>query len=187
MKTSKVNFITRFTNYFSQTGRQANLQIAEMQSDNPKATIYQKRLKEGAIGLLQSSQSRDNEISDTFILIHRNGIGVKDSRQDIFTDNKHNPINKLTTISKELFDKSALKIKSVKKSIFYALPQNTVEEVATKTHNLDGSTQLIVKSSGNRKSAFPITRLAGSLHPSMAEKFELSNGDKIFIEKYPQY
>lgn len=171
MRTQKINFFTICTNYLTKTGRQANIEIADMQG-----AVYQKRLPNGHIALLN-----EHKAGDTFMLIKKDGsVGIKESTK------KENGTNKLITIAKTFYEKSSQKIKEVKKEVLYSLPENRIEEIARKTSNIDGSSELKVISAADRKTPFHQTRLAGSLHPAMAEKTITQNGDRVYIERYPQ-
>lgn len=169
MKTAKVNFFTKCINYLSETGRQANLEIAEMQG-----TIYQKRLRNGHIALLN-----EHKTGDTFMLIQKDSsINVKASKKAV------NGSKKLLSFAKTTYDKYSTIVQTVKKEVFYF--EDKIEEIARKTRNIDGSSELKVISAGARKTQFHQTRLAGQLHPAMAEKTYLPKGDIVYIERYPQ-
>lgn len=171
MKTQKVNFFTICINHLTPNGRNANLEIAEMQGK-----IYQKRLKNGNIALLN-----EHKAGDTFMLIKKDGtLSIKATKK------KENGENKLISITKTFYEKSLQKIKEIKKEVLYSLPENKIEETARKISYLDGPSGLKVISAGNRKTPFHQTRLAGSLHPSMAEKTVMPNGDVVYVERYGQ-
>jgi len=156
---------------FTKTGRQANFEMAEMQG-----AIYQKRLQNGNIALLN-----EHKTGDTFLLIKQDGsVDVKESIKTAKS-------KQLLSFVKTYYDKWAQKEKEIKKAVFYAMPEGKIEEIVQKTTNfIDGSSELKVITAGNRKSEFPATRLAGSLHPSMAKKVILPDGTKIYTESYPQ-
>lgn len=169
MKTKKVNFFTICRNTLTKNGRLANLEIAEMQSP-----VYQKRLRNGDIALLNEDKS-----GDTFMLIK------KDCSMDMKKSQKaENGYSKLLSFAKEYYDKSSQKLKEVKKEVFYY--NHRIEEIARKTRNVDGSSELKIVSAGDRKTLFHQTRLAGSLHPAMAERTIMKSGDVVNIERYPQ-
>lgn len=168
MRTQKVNFLTRCINYLTENGRQANLEIAEMQG-----AIYQKRLRHGNIALLN-----EHKTGDTFMLIRKEGSIVKDTKKT------ENGPKKLLSSVKTFYDNYSCIVKKVKKEIFFF--EGRAEEIARKTTNLDGSSELKVVSAGDRKTQFHQTRLAGSLHPAMSEKTIMQNGDVVYIERYPQ-
>ncbi len=184
MKTRKVNFITCLVNSFTETGRHANIQIAEMKLDAPSGKIYQRRLRNRNIGLLQKTHLNKpygQTNCDCVVLINKDGSVSTKEHHTTTTASK-----KIIYSLKTLYGKLSNKIQTVEKTLLYAHPSGKFEESATKTVNhLMGTSELVVKCAAGNTS-FPTTKLAGSLHPRMAEKSVLPNGDTIYIERYPQ-
>ena len=188
----KVNRVVKFFNKFSSNGVIVNKQI-KMLEKNTKAPIYQKRYLNGTFALLQGTNNGSLQ-RDVFCLIRPDGsIVVKSTNNEYLKDGY-----KLHTSERVVGHSFYSNASGYKKQVLYNLnskdSSQQVEEYAKKDHrmasydsenNLGWVSRLFVYSRAARKSEFPATRLGGSLHPAVAEKYERKNGDLIWIEKYP--
>lgn len=180
--TIKVNNFTKFLNSFTKTGRQANKEINDMCLLAHKDVIYQKRLQNGSIALLKKLEfSKFSE--DTFCLIKPDGSKVVKTTHNVFSG--ENEKQKTHLVFTEFFNNAGTRMKLIKKAVLYRMPKCKIEEIAKKLTIWDGPSELTVCSKAGRISEFPVTKLAGSIHPNMATKKELPNGDVIYREYHP--
>lgn len=174
---NKVNNFTIFLNYFTPIGRLANKEIKNMRSGLSPNAVYQKRLSSDTI-ILQHDKTWKKSIQSTTVLLGSDGSKNVTLREKKFFENGF----ELLSIIKKSF--CGMK-KNSEKQVLYNTKTGKIEEKATKIYSLDGPSILTVKSTGNRESHFPVTKLAGPIHPAVAKKEILKNGDTIYIESYP--
>ncbi len=180
--TYKVNRITRFINSFSKTGRQANKEISNMIALPLSDTVYQKRLSNGSIALMKNNVFSTFK-RDLFCLIKKDGSVITKSTQNSLPGN--NEKFKFHYSVKQVLNSYGQKIKLMKRSVLYRLQDGKIEETAKKVSVPGGPSELIVRSAAGRISEFPATTLGGRIHPAVATKSELPNGDVIYREYYP--
>lgn len=173
----KVNKYVRFLNNFTAVGREANLQIKRMAKNNSNP-IYQNRYFGQSLALLQKNVSKLTK-EDCFCCIQKDG-----SKVFKHTSNKKRFGFKLFSLNKEVIDKYDMPVSSYKKEVVFNLNNKTIEEYATKKSGVDTPSVLIVRSKAERQSQFPSTELGGSVHPAIAVKNVLSNGDTVYFESY---
>ena len=172
--TVKVNRFVKFLNSLSQTGRYANKQISQMKRacGNP---VYQNRYFGNSIALLQKNLDRD-----CFCYVQKDGSKIVRE-----TENKHLYGFKLFSSKKVYSDYGDMQIKLTQKQAVYNMHAGKIEEEAKKSYSIDGPSILIVRSAAERQSQFPSTELGGSIHPAVAAKQNMPNGDTVYIERYP--
>lgn len=190
--TTKVNGLVRFINMFSDSGVVANEQI-KLLKKNSNAPIYQRRYLNGTIALLQDT-TRKALNDDVFCLIKPDGSMVTKATSNQYIGNGY----KLHTCEKTSNSDFSNKAIGFVKEVFYNLnskdSNHQIEEYAKKSRRTtlsgesyydDWVSRLFVFTKKRRESEFPSTKLGGSIHPAIANKFERENGDIIYIEKYP--
>ena len=174
---NKVNNFTIFLNYFTPVGRFANQEIKNLRSVCSQPPVYQKRLCCDTI-VLQHDECWKNVHKSTTVMLDSKGAKNITTREKIHFKDGFD----LLTIIKKGFCGEKTKFE---KQVLYNTENGKIEEKATKYISLDGPSNLTVKSSAARKSVFPSTRLGGSIHPAVAEKEILENGDVVYTEAYP--
>ena len=105
-----------------------------------------------------------------------------------FYDNNGKSYNKFVSIKADIvdfFNGSGHAVSEKIKEIIHNPRTKKIEEIAQYKRNIDGASELIVKSVAGRETDFHKTSLAGRLHPAMAEKTIAQSGDVTYIEKYP--
>lgn len=172
--TVKITKLTMFRNKFSKVGRVANDNITALQRENPGRDIYQKRLQNGKIGLLLSEKNNSD-----FFIVGTNGIVAAAK-----TENTNDFVGKLYNRVKVFYDEMEIAIRKIQQSSVKNLKNGKIEEVSLRKWNIDGPVDIIVKSKAGRQSQFPVTRIAKNIHPAVAQKSELSNGDTVYWEHY---
>ena len=174
---NKVNNFTIFLNNFTPIGRAANKEIQNLRSVGRHNPVYQKRLGCDTI-MLQHDQCWKNVHKSTTVTLGSNGSKNVTIREKTHLENGFD----LLAIIKKRFGELKTQFE---KQVLYNQKNGKIEEYATKYISLDGPSILLVKSSAGRKSVFPSTRLGGSIHPAVAKKEILENGDVLYTEAYP--
>ncbi len=181
--TINVDGITILVNMFSKSGRQANKQIKTLRKEHPICTIYQRRLKDNKIALLATS-SLDRTKTSRFMVVDEEKILGNNRTHLSYLCKDFDLLHKVYESTKTRFGEFKNTLKTVEKAVLYRMPGNKIEESATKTILTDGPVELRVYSPSDRKTPFYMTKLAGTLHPAMAQKKTLPNGDIIYIERH---
>lgn len=178
----KVNIFTLMKNQFSKTGRIANTEIAEIKTSFPKAIINQDNI--GDTIELSFHHSDDFGTFKAKTKISSNGVIETEHDGERFMG-KNNEFSLFHTIKKQ-FLKGSFDIaqKKVETQILFNHKTKQAEEVATKTTDLFGPTEIKVTTKKNRTTAFPTTTIAGNIHPAQATKTVQENGDVVYIERY---
>ena len=186
MRTSKVNFITLVKNNFTRAGRAANVELMEMYAENPKVVAYQKGLSNGKIALKCRSARSQSGVKDNLLIFSKNGLdATKETIISRLDSSIHKHVYSSILSIKNLYNIFGEALLTTKKVILYNLTNRKVEESATKITNLSGASKLKVYSAGSRTTQFPSTRLAGSLHPQIAEKhIDKLSGDVYYVETH---
>ena len=183
--TYNLNRITRFINSFSKTGRQANRKIKNMLKYPNSGMVYQKQFKDGSIALLQYQYFPRRRMSaDIFCLIKSDGSKVSKITTNTISQNKTGTQRVYRSIA-EFLDITGGRMKLINKSVLFRMPDGKIEEAAKQVSIPGGHFELNVYSAFNRISEFPSTSLGGRIHPAVATKSELPNGDVIYREYYP--
>ena len=178
----RVNIFTLMKNQFSKAGRFANTEIAEIKASYPKARINQ-----------------DN-VGDTIELSfnHTDNFGMFNSKTCISPDgitetelNSERAIGRkkefslFHTIKKRFLKGSSdIEEKRTETQVIFNHKTKQAEEVATKTTDLFGPTEIKVTTKKNRTTTFPTTTIAGNIHPAQATKTVKENGDIVYIERH---
>ena len=172
--------ITKFTmlkNCFTSAGMRANKEIRRMLAVADPGDIYQKKLSNGKI-VIQQDQKWKNLKKSTTIILDKYEIQNKTTREKKFLDG----FELLSIIKRDL---PQIGITNKEKQILCNTKNGKIEEKATKYSGFCIGSTLSVISYGNRESKFPVTKLAGSIHPAIAHKISYKNGDIQYIEMYP--
>lgn len=175
--TNKVNNFTIFLNYFTPVGRYANQEIKNLRSVCRHNPVYQKRLNFDTI-MLQHDKAGKNIHQSTTVTLDSKGAKNITTREKMHLENNFD----LLTIIKKRF--SGVKT-YFEKQVLYNTENKKIEENAIKYISYDGPSILTVQSAAGRKSEFPVTRLGGSVHPAVAKKETLKNGNIVYMEAYP--
>lgn len=183
MPIQKVNKLTIFRNAFTKKGRKVNKYIKILQTENPNSTIYQRRFCNNTTALLTDSYTPTAKTNKLLLFKNGNLTGTKDTKISFFYkdfDLKY----KILDSEKKIFTYFNYVKKQIKKTSLYSMPGHKLEETATKIKDIDNSVELRVYTADKRKTIFPATKLAGSVHPTLAKKKVLPNGDTIYIEHH---
>lgn len=172
--TIKVTKLTMFRNKFSKVGRVANANISAIEQKYPGKQIYQKRLKNGKIGLLLSEKNNSD-----FFIVDSKGVLIS-----IKTENKNTLEGKLYNRVKGFYADLGLVLRKVEQSILRNKKTGKIEEKALRYWSIDGPIHNIVTSKFGRQSQFPVTKIAKNIHSGVAQKSETSGGDIVYWEFY---
>lgn len=174
----KVNKLTIFKNYFTPTGRVANKEIKNIREmANECVDIYQKKLPKGLIVLQHETKSKNTNKTKTLFL-NSNGIKNITERENISSENGF----KLISILKRYLSSISLR----ERQVLINTKNGKIEEKANRYSGLGSGSTTTVISYGNRKSEFPATKIAGSIHPSIAHKIIFDKGGFGHEEMYIQ-
>ncbi len=174
----KVNRLTIFKNYFTPTGRVANEEIKNIRSfTNECIDIYQKNLPNGQIVLQHETKSRNTNHTKTLFL-NSNGVNNITERENRNSEKGF----KLISILKKYLPGCSFH----ERQVLINTKTGKIEEKANKYSGLGRGSTTTVISYGNRESEFPATKLAGSIHPSIAQKIIFDKGGFGYNEMYIQ-
>ena len=177
MSTVKVDGFVKFMNALTPVGRKANLEIKNMQVIKADQ-IYQKRLSNKAIAL-SCSRKYSGTSEDSFVVINTGSVKrVKETKRQAFE------AGYLLFKSVKRFIMNGLDGHTLQKERLYNSNTKKIEEHANKIVFSDGPSIKIVESKAGRKSKFPVTELGKSVHPAVAQKTVLENGDVQYVERY---
>ena len=173
----KVNRLTIFKNYFTPTGRVANEEIKNIRSfTNECIDIYQKNLPNGQIVLQHETKSRNTNHTKTLFL-NSNGVNNITERENRNSEKGF----KLISILKKYLPGCSFH----ERQVLINTKTGKIEEKANKYSGIGRGSTLCVTSYVDRKTEFPVTPLAGSIHPAIANKIIYGNGCFQYIEMYP--
>ncbi|MGN0030948.1 MAG: hypothetical protein ACI37Q_03235 [Candidatus Gastranaerophilaceae bacterium] len=182
MTVLKIDNYKLFKNAFSESGRKINKQIRQLQTEHPQSEIYYREYKNGRLAL--SAESTQDDIHKTSFVLLENG-NIVGSRQ---TDTEYISNNgfkyKIFKIEKKVYDFLYRLTQRTNKTSLFRMPQNVLEEAATKVTYKDNSILLTVHSAKDRQTKIPATDLAQRYKPSLARKVLKPNGDTVFIERH---
>lgn len=171
----KINRFTMFKNYFTSAGINANNEIRKMLSKSYVGDIYQKKLPNGKIAL-QQEQNFENHKKSMTLIIDKYGV-----QNEIIRNKKTINDFDIKSVSKKDFKAFS----NLEKQIVYNTKSGKIEEKATRISGLGRGVTLHIISGANRKSEFPATDIAGSIHSTIYKKITYPNGDTSYIEMYP--
>ena len=171
----KISRFTMFKNCFTNAGLSANKEIRKMLSKSDIGDIYQKKLPNGKIALLQE-QNLENHKKSTTLIIDKFGV-----QNEIIRNKKSLNDFEIKSVSKKDFKAFS----NLEKQIVYNLKTGKIEEKATRHSGLGCGVTLSVISRANRESKFPATDIAGSIHSTIYKKIKYLNGDTSYIEMCP--
>jgi len=179
----KVNFLTMLRNNFSKTGRQANVEIVDLLSIHPRATIEQTRLNSPKRIILSAESSDTDTFYSTRLVITKDGIKESEESHSRFLDK--NKKFKLTRTIQNFFENKEQihPSKSYETEIVENTKTKKREEYALKNSSSDGI-EINVVTNRTRESEFPTTHIAKNLHPQLATRTYYSDGDILYIEKH---
>lgn len=172
----KVNNLTLLKNYFTPTGKVANREIKNLRSYGNIGDIYQKKLSSGII-VLQHEIKYPNETQTKTLYLNPTGI------QNITQRENRNSEKGFKLIS--ILKKYLPGISYQETQVLINTKNGKIEEKANKYSGIGRGSTLCVTSYGDRKTEFPVTPLAGSIHPAIANKIIYGNGCFQYIEMYP--
>lgn len=173
--TVKVNMITMMRNSFSRAGKNANIEIACLKEAG--GVVYQRSLKNG-IALLH----KKNNMEDELRIISSNGVEAIKTVKNNYT-NISGGVYKIFESEKQYFRGLGGKFAELKNVFVQRLSDSKIVESAHKVVCKDKSNELMVFAAGDNPH-FPITRLAGSIHPTASEKSMMKNGDYLYLEQH---
>ena len=174
----KVNRLTIFKNYFTQTGRFANEEIKNIREmANGCVDIYQKKLPKNIIVLQHGTKSRNTNKTRT-LFINSNGTQNITEIENTLSEKGF----KLISILKKYLPG----ISHHERQVLINTKTGKIEEKANQYSGLGRGSNTTVISYGNRESEFPATKLAGSIHPSIAHKIIFDKGGFGYNEMYIQ-
>ncbi len=182
MTVLKVDKYTLFKNAFSESGRKINKQIKQLQTEHPQSEIYYREYKNGRLAL--SAESTQDDIHKTSFVLLENGniVGSRQTGTEQLTQNglKY----RIFRIEKKVYDFLYRLTQKTNKTSLFRMPQNILEEAATKVTYKDNSILLTVRSAKDRQTKIPATDLAQRYKPALARKVQKPNGDTVFIERH---
>ena len=173
----KVNNLTLLKNYFTPTGKVANREIKNLRSYGNIGDIYQKKLSSGII-VLQHEIKYPNETQTKTLYLNPTGIQNITQRENRKSEKGFKLIS---TLKKYLPGCSFHE-----RQVLINTKTGKIEEKANKYSGLGRGSTTTVISYGNRESEFPATKLAGSIHPSIAQKIIFDKGGFGYNEMYIQ-
>ena len=183
MSIQKVNNFTIVKNALTSSGRKINKQIRQLQSKHPESAIYQRNFGNNKTALLTDIYEDNAKTSSLLLMKDGNIVGSKETTNFSLIKNFDLKYKYYST-EKKIFDSYNYIKQQINKAVLFRMSDNKIEESATKIKFLDGPVKLKIYSAADRKSDFPALGLSGKLHPSLARKTVMKNGDVIYAESH---
>lgn len=179
---AKVNLFTMMRNQFSKAGRHANQEIAEIRAENPKIKINQEKI--GDKIELSYIEETHTGYMNTKSTISPQGL-LETEVNSTRTFGPNNKFNLLHTIKRIWGEKNIpVPTETIETQTLINNATRKIEEFAKRKTNIYGPVEIEVSSKANRESMFPVTTIAGNIHPAQATKHTNADGDIVYIERY---